>query len=654
MNELEITNPEVFQKFSDGFHVIRRSNQLWAGLSSDLVIEQTLMRSLKSTGGLTRGSGMNEEQRSLWTMSTPITSEYNNAMQDFNHLSYTTSEQHKESTDSRITRDASDLSKIMSKLDGYTPFSSDPSLRNVVSGVVAAEDVNVHEYSSVGMRIIDKMIEQPVFSISFKRKDKAKTLGDMSSVQITSEQTIDPALLFQRFVVVSKTEDLSMEEVMNFELSPFPPSLFEARNILRKAGKPQLAVAITEHSRKISNEAVTDSIPKTDHYVLDGGSLLHRVQWKAGDTYGAIAQSYADFTVRHYSLATVVFDGYGEGPSIKDNTHQRRGQNIHPVVHFTAETEFTGKKDAFLSRASNKQGLIDLISDELRKRACTVINATGDADVDIVKAAVESSRRRSTTLIGEDTDLLVLLLHYAYPGAEELYYRSDKTQTIKVYDINRIKAILGQDLCSQLLFIHAFTGCDTTSRIFGIGKKSAFQKLVKGDPVIASSAKAFIDQNQSQQVIEDLGSKAMAVMFGGNGMDLLASMRYNIFVKKITSASSFVTPERLPPTASSTKFHCLRTYYQIMVWLEKEGDMDVMNWGWKLEDNQLVPNMTEINAAPDNLLKMIHCNCKKGCPPRCSCRKYGLPCHAGCGPCQTDTCDNPYNNQVIQEEDDFE
>ena len=45
-------------------HVVRRTNHYWAGLGSDLVIEQTLlMRSLKSTGGLTWGSGMTEHQR---------------------------------------------------------------------------------------------------------------------------------------------------------------------------------------------------------------------------------------------------------------------------------------------------------------------------------------------------------------------------------------------------------------------------------------------------------------------------------------------------------------------------------------------------------------------------------------------------------------
>ena len=50
---LEKQNPKVFHEFMNGFYVTRRTNQYWAGLGSDLVIEQNLMRSLKSTGGLT-------------------------------------------------------------------------------------------------------------------------------------------------------------------------------------------------------------------------------------------------------------------------------------------------------------------------------------------------------------------------------------------------------------------------------------------------------------------------------------------------------------------------------------------------------------------------------------------------------------------------
>ena len=51
--------------------------------------------------------------------------------------------------------------------------------------------------------------------------------------------------------------------------------------------------------------------------------MLHKFKWKKGDTYGKIARPHADFTKKHYGAATIVFDGYGTSPSIKDNTQER-------------------------------------------------------------------------------------------------------------------------------------------------------------------------------------------------------------------------------------------------------------------------------------------------------------------------------------------
>ena len=80
MSELENRHPDVYLKFVNVRHVVRRSNTFWAGLSSDLVIKQTLMRSHKTSVSLTHGSGMNGEQRSLWTMSMPVN--YSNVQHD--------------------------------------------------------------------------------------------------------------------------------------------------------------------------------------------------------------------------------------------------------------------------------------------------------------------------------------------------------------------------------------------------------------------------------------------------------------------------------------------------------------------------------------------------------------------------------------------
>ena len=121
------------------------------------------------------------------------------------------------------------------------------------------------------------------------------------------------------------------------------------------------------------------------------------------------------------------------------------------------------------------------------------------------------------------------------------------------------------------------TAFDTTSRIFGVGKKTAFQKLAKGDPPIRSCAIAFTIPNQTTEVIDNLGCQVMAVLFDGKGTDSLATMRYNTFSTKVVSASSFVTPERLPPTESATRLHCRRAYYQVMVWAGQDEGMDPRN-----------------------------------------------------------------------------
>ena len=54
----------------------------------------------------------------------------------------------------------------------------------------------------------------------------------------------------------------------------------------------------------------------------------------------------------------------------------------------------------------------------------------------------------------------------------------------------------------------------------------------------------------------------MAVLFGRQGTHSLATMRYSTFSKKVVSASSFVTTERLLSTECVTKLHFCMTYLQ--------------------------------------------------------------------------------------------
>ena len=65
MSCLQDDHPEIYKHFEDGLHVIRRRDRYWAGLSSDIVIEQVLIRSIKTSGGLTRGRGITEQQQTI-------------------------------------------------------------------------------------------------------------------------------------------------------------------------------------------------------------------------------------------------------------------------------------------------------------------------------------------------------------------------------------------------------------------------------------------------------------------------------------------------------------------------------------------------------------------------------------------------------------
>ena len=120
-----------------------------------------------------------------------------------------------------------------------------------------------------------------------------------------------------------------------------------------------------------------------------------------------------------------------------------------------------------------------------------MIQAEGDADVEITKAAVTKSAFKSTT------DLLLLLLYYAEAtNYTELSFSLDKIKS-NVYNIKVLKKILEEAVCDDWLFIHAFTGCDSTSRVFGIGKKLGCQRIIKLEQEIKDSSKVLLNKAKS-------------------------------------------------------------------------------------------------------------------------------------------------------------
>ena len=378
MAKLPEQHPEIHQHFKESLHVIRRSDRCWSGLSPDLVIEQCLMRSLKTTGGLTRGSGFSETQRLLWVLSMPACVEINSPIQQLTNVKYSTSEQHKEVTYARVARDAKDTQEVLLYLSQRSPFTAETSLRNIETGVIAPPHVNVYEPKSIGKHILASMEGNPCVSYIFWKKNQAVIMDTKSTIKMQGEYVhVDPQLLFQRLLTIG-TKNGELHNVFTHELCQYPPTLFESVNAIRPTTKSSLTDALW------CSDAGKPGPSKTVKYVFDCGALLDHIPWTRGATYDQILEQYSAYVIRKYGRTIVVFYGYSDKPSTKVCAHMRSDGAIGVTVHLTSSMALQTKKEEFLFNRHNTQRLIALLSQRLEQTGCEIYQKIGDANVLIV------------------------------------------------------------------------------------------------------------------------------------------------------------------------------------------------------------------------------------------------------------------------------
>ena len=121
--------------------------------------------------------------------------------------------------------------------------------------------------------------------------------------------------------MISGCQENDLANALCYELCSFPPALFESKDMLLEADKPNLANAIWSAVPSVAYPDLNDSLK----YVLDGGTLVQCIPWQVKDTCKKILQSYVKYVTKHYGQAVVIFDGYAAGPSTKDCTHHRPG-----------------------------------------------------------------------------------------------------------------------------------------------------------------------------------------------------------------------------------------------------------------------------------------------------------------------------------------
>ncbi len=287
----------------------------------------------------------------------------------------------------------------MNFIEAFDP--SEPRLRSLSSGLIAGsdDDINCDETELVGSRIQEKLNNISVANASIKRSEQVRTLNHLTpGVRIGNQRVvIDPTLLFSRLIAIAQREE-NIEKYFEYELTVVPTSLFK-ENALRKTTKAQLANALTKGVEVLQS-------PSEATIVLDGGALLHRIKWMKKVTYKEIADQYVRYVDARYGKCSIVFDGYGQAPSIKDHEHQRRVVRTCADIHLTDVTQVHSNQEVFLSNEKNKQQFIQLLSKTMRDAGHVVHNSTSDADTMIVSVALELASDRQVVVVADDTDVL--------------------------------------------------------------------------------------------------------------------------------------------------------------------------------------------------------------------------------------------------------
>jgi len=364
-----------------------------------------------------------------------------------------------------------------------------------------------------------------------------------------------------------------------------------------------------------------------------------------------------------YNEGRVVFDCYLD-QSLKNMTRQKRA-TTSTLFEIHREMKLTMSIKDLLSASRSKRSLTIMFAKSLLDHfSCNSTfklvvvydnkikghdfeedHSHEEADTLIpyqVLASLSDDAWREVCVWSPDTDVLILLVDLVSKqrlGAQSrLKFLTGKGSKYREIDVVERVQMIGPEKCQGLIGLHNFTGADWGGKFVGISKKtwvSAYMKLAEDDPAITCFQQLgegcipteLIDGELPPQ-IRDLEAFVCRV-YCSTGPKTLPLLRWELFRSKNMEG------EMLPPTRAALLPHITRANYIAMRDKSYCTNNPVLppveENGWTMEHNVYTPVKCLTPPAPQAVLELRKCGCKKGCQEmKCSCMKNGLPCTPLC------------------------
>jgi hypothetical protein len=430
-----------------------------------------------------------------------------------------------------------------------------------------------------------------------------------------------------------------------------------------------------------------DIVPTPSACIIDGMSLVHKVNAE-NRTFADLSENIFMSALQTGTDSTridIVFDVYMD-ISIKTAERDNRGSDSGVLFTNIVPGHKIYQWRNLLRCSKSKTTLIKFLCDEWRKppyleklgekemyvtcedrcikltrndakEADELVTSQEEADTRMLLHAKHASQvYERIVIVCEDTDVLILCLALQ-KDIRNMYIRCGTKQRMRYIDINKLSTALGSDVCDALLGVHAFTGCDSVSAFGGRGKVAGLKIVSKDDELRKALAQLGENWILSAELFSLLQEFTCRLYASQTTIKNVNDLRYQIFRTK----NGDVESSQLPPCEDSLKQHALRANYQAAIWrrsLEKDPNIPSPDagHGWIMEDGQLDIEWMTGPPAPEVVLQLMSCKCKRQCQPDCPCVVNGFLCSPACKlqPCQNMCDDEDEADIVVDESSDSE
>ena len=514
------THPSIYNAFMEGKFVVQRGEKKFSLMALDQSQEHSI-KFLKDDSGA-KGLYGQQEEKEIIELSKP---EVLRAIDELENASISPSNKecnldHPEASPTEQKRFIKDLKALLSLVEEGTiinPFKeTGPDLITLDTGEVMDPEIAncLRDAPAIGQAMFRKFVRDRIENASKPLSDVIPRAGlytfsnrppvDLKKVSTKlGSAKANAALITKLFLSLKARPDADIDDFFKHENQREPPSLSQQGKLMSGTKSALLGCLPSMPQPGYCSE----SAKQASVVLLDMPAIVHMVKPQRARVFGEYVEMHLQPFMESQLTPScrrvdAIWDTY-RMDSLKSQTRSKRGETAGRRTRISSKIPIPkgAEWQKFLKDTANKDELFQFLSEQLQAKTAdaTYRLFTTKADQVLSNRPTDISALSPCKHEEADTRLMLHLKHASDQGHSKAYIRTVDTDVVVLtishfhdmslselwvglgsgktfweIPIHVITEQLGTQRCQTLPLFHAYTGCDMTSSMFGIGKKTAW------------------------------------------------------------------------------------------------------------------------------------------------------------------------------------